>query len=354
MIAGKVLVVYDDQFFANQIKKELNSKGYSVSMAFSAAAALEDLRSVRFDLVISKFGMPDMHSKEFITQMKKVDPDVIIVVILAELNPQVAKEALSLGIYEIMVKPINLEKLFFITKKGIELRYVLTGNRKLLQSTEEKKIALERQNKILSKRIEELSKSSTKLYENLHTTYMRTIKALAQTIDARDHYTHSHSENVAKVAAKIAEAMGLPVRQIEMISQACELHDIGKISIHDQILNKESGLTPAEREAIKLHSLKGAEILEPLNFLQEVTRLVCEHHEHYDGSGYPYGHKGDEIPLGARIIHVADAYDAMTSARAYRKIPLTKEEAVVEIRKNTGTQFDPAVVEAFISIVGEL
>jgi putative nucleotidyltransferase with HDIG domain len=183
---------------------------------------------------------------------------------------------------------------------------------------------------------------------------MRTIKALAQAIDARDHYTHSHSENVAKYAAAIASQMGLSAREIESISEACELHDLGKIGIGDDILTKPTSLTPQEWVQVKRHPVIGAQILEPLTFLNEVIDLVRQHHEHYDGSGYPEGRRGEDILLGARIIHLADAYETMRSARSYRPVPFSKEEAIVEIKRNSGGQFDPGAVEAFLRIVDRL
>jgi putative nucleotidyltransferase with HDIG domain len=183
---------------------------------------------------------------------------------------------------------------------------------------------------------------------------MRTIKALAQAIEARDHYTHSHSENVAKIAMAIATEMSLPAVEIETIKEACELHDLGKIGIEDAILLKPTSLTSQEWDQIKKHPITGAQILEPLTFLNDVIELVRQHHEHYDGSGYPEGRRGEDILLGARIIHLADAYEAMRSSRSYRKMPLSREDAIIEIKKHSGTQFDPRVVESFMRIVDKL
>jgi putative nucleotidyltransferase with HDIG domain len=210
---------------------------------------------------------------------------------------------------------------------------------------------LEKQNTLLTKRIEESTKNLTRLYENLRSTYLRTIKVLAQAIDARDHYTHSHSENVAKFAVAIASEMRLSARDIENIREACELHDLGKIGVEDSILGKTSNLNEFEWEQVKRHPVIGAQILEPLTFLSDVIELVRQHHEHYDGLGYPEGRSGEDILLGARIIHLADAYESMRSARSYRKTPLTKQEAIDEIKRNSGKQFDPRVVEAFLNIV---
>jgi putative nucleotidyltransferase with HDIG domain len=219
---------------------------------------------------------------------------------------------------------------------------------------EEKTVSLFRQNALLARRIEESTKNLTRLYEDLKETYLRTIKAFAHAIDTRDHYTHSHSENVAKCAIAIAEEMNLSSKEIEIIREACALHDLGKIGIPDFILTKTTALSPEEWEFVKSHSLKGAQILEPLVFLGDVIELIRSHHERYDGKGYPDGKKGEEIPLGARIIAISDAYDAMTSARAYRKIPLTKQQTIEEIKRNSGSQFDPKVVEAFLRVVDKL
>ncbi len=207
---------------------------------------------------------------------------------------------------------------------------------------------------LVARRVVDATTNLSRLYEHLGSTYMRTIKVLAQAIDARDHYTHSHSENVSRYAITIANYMRLPAKEIEILRQACELHDLGKIGIEDSILLKSSSLTELEWEQVRKHPVIGAQILEPLTFLNGVVDLVRQHHEHYDGTGYPEGRKGNDILLGARIIHVADAYEAMRSARSYRKKPLTKEEAVLEIKRNSGTQFDPKIVEAFLKVVDNL
>ena len=215
--------------------------------------------------------------------------------------------------------------------------------------------ALQKQNALLTKRVEESTKNLSRLYENLRSTYTRAIRALAQAIDAKDHYTHSHSENVVKYAVAIGEEMRLPLGQIEILREACELHDLGKIGVEDRILSKQSGFTPEEWVMMKRHPSIGAQILEPLTFLKNgVADLVRQHHEHFDGLGYPEGRKGEEILLGARIIHLADAYESMRSARSYRKIPLSKEEAVAEIKAKSGKQFDPNVVKAFMKIANKI
>ncbi len=191
---------------------------------------------------------------------------------------------------------------------------------------------------------------NARLYSSLEETYIRTIMALASTIDAKDHYTKTHSEHVTEYAVAIAKEMGFSEKEIEEISHACQLHDLGKIGVHDYILTKPGKLTPQEWEEIKLHSLKSAEILRPLVFLGGVIELVEQHHERYDGKGYPFGIKAEKIKLGARIMAVADSFDAMITDRPYRKA-LPKEEAIAELKKNSGTQFDTKVVEAFLRVL---
>ncbi|NIM03591.1 HD domain-containing protein [bacterium] len=194
---------------------------------------------------------------------------------------------------------------------------------------------------------------NARLYRSLSNLYMRTITTLAATIDARDHYTRRHSEMVAKYAVAIAEAMKLPPERVELIRQASHLHDIGKIGVHDFILLKPDKLTDEEWEEVKLHSVKGAEILAPLVvFLNGVIDMVKQHHERYDGRGYPGYYRDEKIDIGARIMAVADAFDAMLSERPYRKA-YSKKKAIEELRENSGTQFDPKVVETFLKVLNK-
>lgn len=351
---SRILLICDDFKLSKQFSEQLGKEGYSVSSESTSKGGLLALKEGDFDIVIVKAGMPDLNSTELIRGLKKIEPDCIIIVYSEDSSHVVLEDLSRLQVYDFISKPINFEKLFFLIRKGIELRTLIVANRRLSQGLKEQNTALEKQNLLLARRIEESAKNLTRLYEDLRTTYMRTIKALAHTIEARDHYTRSHSENVSKYATAIAKEMGLSEREIETIRQACELHDLGKIGVEDSILLKPSSLTEEEWKQIKRHPLTGAQILEPLTFLNEVTEMIKQHHEHYDGSGYPEGRKGKDILLGARIIHLADAYEAMRSARAYRKIPFSKEEAVMEIKKNSGKQFDPKVVDAFLRIVDKL
>lgn len=188
------------------------------------------------------------------------------------------------------------------------------------------------------------------LFGKLQDIYMRTVTSLASIIDAKDHYTQSHSENVTRYAVAIAKEMKLPPDDVKNIREACQLHDLGKIAVHDYILTKPDKLNPQEWEEMKLHSLRGAEILAPLDFICNISELVKQHHEHYDGNGYPDRIKADGIKVGARIMSVADAFDAMISERPYRKSYSVKK-AVDELKKCRGTQFDPKIVDIFLKIL---
>jgi HD-GYP domain-containing protein (c-di-GMP phosphodiesterase class II) len=188
------------------------------------------------------------------------------------------------------------------------------------------------------------------LFKSLQNVYMRTVAALASVIDAKDHYTRSHSENVTRYAVAIAKEMKLPYEEVRSIQEACQLHDLGKIGIHDYVLTKPGKLTPEEWEEVKLHSLRGAEILAPLDFIDGISELVKQHHERYDGKGYPNQCKKEEIRLGARIMAVADTFDAMISERPYRRSYSVKE-AIEELKRCRGSQFDPQVVNAFLRVL---
>jgi putative nucleotidyltransferase with HDIG domain len=180
--------------------------------------------------------------------------------------------------------------------------------------------------------------------------YIRTIKALAIAVDAKDTYTHGHSENVMNIAEEIAKEMNIDEKLVGIIRDAGLLHDIGKIGIPGYILNKPGPLTYEEFNGImKTHSNLGANIVKDVPFLHDLHKLILYHHEHYNGQGYPEGLKGEQIPVGARILHVADAFEAMTSNRPYRN-SLGKTEAIKRLKEGSGKQFDPAVISAFLRI----
>lgn len=197
-----------------------------------------------------------------------------------------------------------------------------------------------------------LARQSFELYTRMRKIYLDTIRTLAATIDAKDPYTHGHSERVSQLAVQLAKKLDFAETEIEYLEYAAILHDIGKIGIEDRILGKKNKLTDQEYDKIKEHPVIGAGIIGSIEFLQKCSKTVLHHHERYDGGGYPHGLKGEEIPRTSRLLAVVDAYDAMNSDRPYRK-KLAENDILEEIEKESGKQFDPDIARAFISLIKE-
>ncbi|MCK9223584.1 MAG: HD domain-containing protein [Candidatus Muirbacterium halophilum] len=197
-----------------------------------------------------------------------------------------------------------------------------------------------------------LSFERVKMFSELEESYLASIKVLANVLDAKDPYTHGHSERVMEYSVAIAYKMGLNEKDVKNIEFGALLHDIGKVGVDLSILNKPGRLTEDEFAIIKTHPEQGYQIIAPVKFLQDKFSAIKYHHEKWDGTGYPDGLSGEDIPLDARIVAVADTFDAMTSTRSYRKA-LDKEIAVEEIKRVSGTQFDPRIVEAFLKVVNK-
>ncbi|MDA8217848.1 MAG: HD-GYP domain-containing protein [Dehalococcoidales bacterium] len=197
-----------------------------------------------------------------------------------------------------------------------------------------------------------LAQYSFQAYRQLQMQSQRTMETLAQTVDHRDRYTYRHSERVAYYAEKIAQKMKLDISDTETIVSAARIHDLGKVAIDNEILRKAGPLDDDQWRIMKEHPRIGAEIVGQLASYRQIRDLVAYHQERYDGTGYPYGLKGDQLPIGARIITAADAFEAMTSDRPYRKA-LSIQVAMEELSKGRGGQFDPAVVDAFLAVLEE-
>lgn len=195
-----------------------------------------------------------------------------------------------------------------------------------------------------------ISIENVRLYHNIRDNYLKTIRAFALAVEAKDEYTHGHSENVMKYTVVLAKHLGLPEHELELVKYAGLLHDIGKIGISESILNKAGKLTAPEFDEIKRHPELGARIISDVPFLKSLVPMVLHHHEFYNGCGYPLRIAGTSIPFGARILSIADAYEAMTSDRPYRK-SLTQEVAFSILSEERGKQFDPQVVDAFLDIM---
>lgn len=198
--------------------------------------------------------------------------------------------------------------------------------------------------------VEQLRKKLSKMADRVDRTMLESIYAFAKTIKAKDYFTDEHAENMVYLVIKIGEKLNLPSETIKSLGQAAILHDLGKIGIPDNILHKNGKFTKKEYEMIKKHPHIGAEIIRPMRFLEKLIPMILYHHERFDGCGYSAGLKGKDIPLGARIIAIADVYQSLLSDRSYRKA-YSEKEALDIIKKGSGTQFDPEIVETFFSVI---
>ncbi|MBU1863623.1 MAG: response regulator [Candidatus Omnitrophica bacterium] len=341
---SKVLVIDDEEIIRNFLIDLLVDQGCTVKAVATGEAGYETAMNEDFDLIIIDFMLPGDDGLNIIEHIRRNDPDAIIIVITGYNSIENMRGALRAGAFDYVPKPFDLEQMTFAVRRALASRHHVKTNKRLMKE-------VSGQNKILEEKVQERTQKLQVAYEDLKNVYLRIITALISAMEAKDSYTAHHSENVAKYSVALAKEMMLPSDEVELIDRAAQLHDIGKIGILDMVLNKPGKLTEEEFDQIKQHPLKAGEILKPLDFLGSAIQLVTHHHERYDGRGYPFGTPGDQIPLGARIIAVADTYDAIMSERPYRVRQFTKEECIEEIRKNIGSQFDPKVVAAFMRIV---
>jgi response regulator RpfG family c-di-GMP phosphodiesterase len=332
--SAKVLVVDDETYIREIICRKLGGEGYACDDAGDAESALGRLSEESYDCVLSDINMPGMDGIELLRTIRQTDGDVAVIMITGAPDLDGALEAMRLGAYDHLAKPLNLTHLSLTVERAIEQKRLVAENREYQRNLET----------MVEDRTDQLREAN----EELRRLFMGSIKALAQALEAKDEYTQGHSERVAGVAVGIAQYLSLGEGEINDMWLAGFLHDIGKIGIRESVLNKPGKLTASEWELIQQHPVLAERILCPIEELGEVIRIVRHHHERFDGSGYPDGLTGSDIPLGARILSVADAYDALTSKRPYRDA-LPHEEAVAVLEEAAGTQFDPVIVRAFLS-----
>ena len=322
----KILIVDDSKTVLNQIMILLK-KYYHVFPALSGSLALKIMEHQTPDLILLDLMMPEMDGKEFFLKIHKEKKwsDIPVIFLTSDTEDKTEAECLNIGAYDFIGKPIVTEVLLSRVEKTLEL----TGYRKELQ-----------------KKLDEKTRQ-------IETAYLQTMAALAHTIDAKDPDTNGHSRRVAGYTKQIAQSLGWSEQDSENAYFVALPHDIGKIGIPDAVLKKQNRLTDKEYELMKKHPAIGADILKDIKMLDGLSNGTLYHHERFDGSGYPSGLKGDEIPLIARIISVADTYDAMTSTRCYRK-GMGQETALAELKKQSGRQFDPKIVNQFLKITDNL
>jgi len=336
MTTERILVVDDEEPIREIISSMLNAAGYKAQQAASGMEALATLNANgEFELVLSDLMMAEMDGIALLERIKEKYPEMPVVMVTAVHDISVALAALRNGAYDYLLKPFEREQLLAIVRRALETRRLKFENRAYQSSLES----------LVAARTDQLRQAMT----DLERSYDITLEALGDALDLKDAETEGHSKRVTAFTIAIARAMGLSGDRIRIIARGAFLHDIGKMAIPDAILRKPGVLTPEETAIMREHCFRGYQMLRKIPFLAEASEIVYAHQEKFDGTGYPRGLRGEEIPLGARIFSIADTLDAITSDRPYRAAQ-TIGAAREEIIRWSGRQFDPAVVNIFLQM----
>ncbi len=323
-----ILIVDDEEAIRRLLKRRLTGEGYQCQGASGAYQALDELQNNEVELVILDIKMPGKSGVQLLPEIRTGYPDTVVIMATAITDTDIAIHCMKLGAYDYITKPFNLDEVVLSAGKALEKRRLELENRDYQLHLEEK--------------VEEQA-------GRIRDSFFNAITALAYALEAKDKYTGGHSQRVAEMSVAIAREVGLPQTSINKIELAGQVHDIGKIGVRESVLNKSGKLSDGEFQHIKYHSELGEHILTPIVEDKEILQIVRHHHERYDGTGYPDGLCGRQIPLGARILAVADSYDAMTSERSYRGA-MSAETACAEIECGKNIQFDPEVADVFLRV----
>ena len=326
------LLIVDDEPEVRGVLRDLLSGAYQCGEAASAEEALRQLRACEFQLVISDITMSGMSGLEMIPHVKVASPDTVIVMISGMQTIESAINALRLGAFDYLMKPFDLRQAEAAVARALHHHELIVAKRLYENHLED----------LVTQRTAELDEA----LGSLENAYRSTLQALTAALEARDAETHGHSERVVTFSLRLGREYGLTSAEMKALEFGSLLHDIGKIGVPDAILRKPAKLTEEEWERMREHPLHGQQILRGIKFLTGAARVVAQHHEKWDGSGYPLGLKGEDIDICARIFSVADAFDAITSDRVYRQ-GRSYEVALAELDEWAGRQFDAKIVEAF-------
>ncbi len=330
---GYILAVDDTPASLRLLTDILKAEGYEVRSAISGELALHAATTQPPELILLDVTMPGMSGFEVCQRLKAQEQtrDVPVIFVSSVSETQEKLKGFELGAVDYVTKPFQREELLARVHTHLELNQL-------------------RHN--LEEMVEERTQSLRKSEMKLRTSLIESISAIAATVEMRDLYTAGHQRRVAQIATAIARELGLPEQQIEGLYLASVVHDVGKIKIPAELLSKPGKLTELEFSLIKQHSQAGYEILKEVDFPWPIAQFVLQHHERMDGSGYPYGLKGDSILLEARILAVSDVIEAMASHRPYRP-GLGFEAALAEIESKRGTLYDAAVVDVAVVLFRE-
>lgn len=319
-------MVDDEPRLRRVLVRLLEGEGFTCAEAGSGVEALRELEQTPAPLVISDLRMPEMDGKALLKEIVTRWPETAVIVVTAVAEVESAVACLQIGALDYVAKPFHLDEVRARVAQALDKRRLLLENRSYQHHLEDRV-------EVQARRIEEL--------------FLEGVHALVFALEAKDAYTRGHSMRVANYSLGIARAMDLDGDTLDTIALGAELHDVGKIGVSESVLHKASKLTDAEYRHIIEHTVIGARILGPL--MRDAPRalaIVRSHHERLDGNGFPDQLSGDAIPFEARLVSVADAFDAMTSVRPYRP-SLTVQHAMRELEEGKGIQFDPAIVDAF-------
>ena len=330
---NRILIVDDEPMICDILVRRFTREGFACVKAYDGKEALRCFGQEPFSLMISDVKMPDMDGIELLRRVKALNPKIPVILITAYPEIDRALEAMRLGAYDFITKPIQLDWVVMIAKNALEKKRL-----------EEEVEAYHRNLELL---VEERTGKLQHAYQILKKAHLDSVKVLAEAIDAKDPYTRGHSDRVRKMSITIATHLGFAEDQIESLEYGALLHDIGKIGIKDEILLKQGTLTQEEYHYIQEHPLIGVKIVEEVDFFRDKIPMIRNHHEHFNGHGYPDGLRGEAIPLEARIIAVPDAFDAMTSMRPHREA-MALEEVLSEMERCKGSQFDPQILTIFL------
>jgi response regulator RpfG family c-di-GMP phosphodiesterase len=333
----RILIMDDDESVCRSIGNYLRSVGYQVQAATSGSEALGLMAAESYACLIADIRMPGMSGLEVLPRARELDEDISMVVLTAVNDAPTARDALTFGAVDYLVKPIELPILRSVVEKALYQRRLSRERRNVERMIREEVVL----------RTHELEREQ----QALRALTVKLAQTLVNAMEAKDVFLRGHSQRVADMAASIAEEMELDEDTVESVRLAGHLHDVGKIGIRESVLNKVEPMTADEFEHIKDHVRIGMEILAPLVHIGVALNYVQDHHEHFNGSGYPNGRSGTSISIGGRILAAADAYDALTSSRAYRA-PMTSSDTTEYLaRDHVGSLLDPDVFEAMRRVV---
>ena len=329
MGTSRVLIV-DDEDIMQEMLTELLSANFCVAAVGSAEQALELFNKAPADVVLADKNLPGKTGLELMQLLKQSDPETEIIVMTGYASLESAVDSMRLGAYDYLVKPFD--DIAIVTEK--------------VSRAAEKK-TLQKEHRQLMEQVFASNRELRDAQELLRRGYMETLTSMITALEARDAYTRGHSDRVASISVTIAEEMGLSREQLAQLGDGARLHDLGKIGVRENVLNKKGKLTDEEYDHIKTHPHMGSQILGKMVAYHHLLPMVRHHHERWDGRGYPDGLVAQNTPLEARIIAVADTFDAMTSKRSYRD-PRSEKQALSIIREVAGSQLDPKAVGAFL------